>query len=112
MNKKGFTLAELLAVMVILALLMMLIVPSIDKLMNNTDEQKYETYEKMMEEYAAVYPDKSLTTIKLSLLDNLEDVKKNCTGYVTVNRSTNDYKAYISCGDKYTTEGFDTSLAG
>lgn len=111
MNEKGFTLVEVLAVMIILGLLMLLVVPSINKLMKDNDEKKYSTYERMMEEYAAVYPDKSLTVIKLSKLDNVDEVQNNCTGYVEVDRSANDYKAYIKCGDKYTTTGFDASLA-
>ena len=51
MNKKGFTLVEVLAVMIILGLLMLLVVPSINKLMKDNDEKKYSTYERMMEEY-------------------------------------------------------------
>jgi len=112
MNKKGFTVVEVLAVMIILGLLMLLVVPSISKLMKENDEKKYSTYERMMEEYAVVYPNKSLTVIKLSQLDNLDEAQNNCTGYVKVDRSTNEYKAYIKCGDKYTTTGFDGSLAG
>ena len=113
MNKKGFTLVEVLAVIIILGFLMMLVIPSIDKLMKDNDEKKYMTYEDMMVEYAIVYPNKNLTTIKLSLLDNLDEVKKNCTGYVKViDRNKNDYKSYIKCGNKYITSGYDHSLAG
>ena len=112
MNKKGFTVVEVLAVMIILGLLMLLVVPSISKLMKDNDEKKYSTYEKMMEEYAVVYPDKGLTYIKLSQLTNLEDVKRNCTGYVKVDRNENEYEAYIKCGDIYTTTGFEASRAG
>ena len=100
MNKKGFTVVEVLAVMIILGLLMLLVVPSINKLMKNNDENKYKTYERMMEEYAAVYPDKSLTIVKLSQLDNIAaeiEKKGKCIGYVEVDRTHNDYKAYIKC---------------
>ena len=100
MDKKGFTVVEVLAVMIILGLLMLLVVPSISKLMKDNDEKKYSTYERMMEEYAAVYPDKSLTIIKLSQLDNIKaeiQEKGKCIGYVEVDRTQNDYKAYIKC---------------
>ena len=113
MNKNGFTLVEVLVVMIILGFLLMLIIPSIDKLIKDNDEKKYESYERMMEEYAAIYPNKALSTIKLSILDNLDEVKKKCIGYVKViDRDKNDYKAYIKCGEKYTTTGYNNSLAG
>jgi len=110
MNKKGFTVVEVLAVMIILGLLMLLVVPSINKLMKDNDEKKYSTYEKMMEEYAKVHPDRMRGIVYLSQLDNLDEVKKNCDGYVLVHPYYNIYDAYITCGengDKYETLGFD-----
>ena len=109
MNNKGFTLMELLATIIIMAFILIIIFPSIQKLINTTDEKKYQTYEDMMVEYAMVNEDKTSTIFNLNELDELNDVKKNCIGYVTVNRQTNNYKAYIKCTDKYTTEGFDST---
>lgn len=106
MNKKGFTLMELLATIVIMALLMMIVFPSLSKLMNNNDQKKYQAYEDMMVEYARVYEDKTSVIIQLSDLAELSEVKKNCIGYVEVNRETNGYKPYIKCGNNYTTNGF------
>lgn len=101
MNRKGFTLMELLATIVILGLIMLIIFPSITKLMKNNDSKKYDTYERMMVEYAIVsdiLPDAN-NNIKLSQLNELADVKKECVGYVhVIDKSKNEYKAYISCG--------------
>lgn len=106
MNNKGFTLMELLATIVIMALLMMIVFPSLSKLMENNDEKKYKSYEDMMVEYARIYEDKTSIIIQLSDLNELSDVKRNCVGYVEVNRATGVYKPFIKCGNKYTTTGF------
>ena len=125
MNKKGFTIMELLATIVILAMIMMMIFPSITKLLKNNDEKKYQTYEDMMVEYAIVSEVAPVNNIiKLSQLDELADVKRECTGYVKViDRTKNQYKAYILCGDNvedcngdysedYKTDGFSCDYAG
>lgn len=118
MNRKGFTLMELLATIVILGLIMLIIFPSITKLMKNNDSKKYDTYERMMVEYAIVsdiLPDAN-NNIKLSQLNDLADVKRECTGYVhVIDKSKNEYKAYISCGENgedYETTNFDSDYAG
>lgn len=118
MNKKGFTIIELLVTIVVLAMIMMIIFPLITKLMNNNNEKKYQTYEDMMVEYTIVSelsPDAN-NTIKLSQLNELADVKRECSGYVKViDKTKKQYKAYVSCGtngENYKTNGYDSSLAG
>ena len=108
---------ELLATIVILAMIMIIIYPSINKLMKNNNEKKYQSYEDMMVEYAIVSEVAPVNNvIKLSQLNELNEVKRECTGYVKViDKSKNQYKAYISCGDNgkdYLTTGFNASLAG
>lgn len=57
MNKKGFTLMELLAVIVILALLALVAYPNVTKLINdakkNTDEIQFSALEKVVKTYVA-----------------------------------------------------------
>lgn len=109
MNKKGFTLVELLATIVLISLIMIIIMPAASKIERNNKLKIYKEYENMMVEYAKVSKLNSQTTINLMELDELEKVKNECVGYVSINHSTtpNQYTAYISCSDQYTTQDFD-----
>lgn len=112
MNKNGFTLVELLTVIVIISLVLMIIYPSVTKILQRNSNEMYESYEKMMVEYAQISPLNGNSIIKLANLDELDKVKKECKGYVTIDHSVtpNVYKAYISCEGKYQTIGYNTSL--
>ena len=105
MNKKGFTLVELLAVIVIMALLMAFAFPSIQGLVNSNKEKKYEAYEKSMTEYAKAYFEDSDSIIGLSTLKQkgLTGIDSECIGYVDAG---NNFKAYLKCGDRPPTDGF------
>ena len=48
MNKKGFTLVELLAVIVILAIILAIAIPSITSLINNSKKSSFESNVKML----------------------------------------------------------------
>lgn len=111
MNKKGFTLVELLATIIIIAIIMTLVLPSAFRVSNNNKLKIYEEYEKVMVEYAMVSELNSRNKIKLTELEELEKVKSECSGYVLINHNSSPvlYTAYISCGDQYETEGFDSS---
>ena len=54
-NKKGFTLIELSAVIVILGLIMIIVFPSISRLMMTNSKKKYSTYEDLLKEAAEKY---------------------------------------------------------
>ena len=114
MNKKGFTLVELLTVIVIISLVLMIVFPAVSKILKQNSDELYESYEHMMVEYAKVSPLNTNNKIGLTALDNLEKVKAECTGYVTITRSSGTpvYKAFIKCGDKYKTTNYVDSLAG
>ena len=109
MNKKGFTLVELLAVIILITVVSMLTFPALNNLRNNNDMKKYTTYEDMMVEYAKVIPNyKSREFICLDEL-GIKKINENytCNGYVI----TSSNKAYIKCKDKsnqqvYITSGF------
>ena len=114
MNKKGFTLVELLATLVIIAIVMGIVLPSASRVSNDNKEKTYEEYEKMMIEYAKISPLKNNASgiIKLSELEELGKVKRDCTGYVErISSNPYKFKAYIKCpicgNSKYITNGFD-----
>ena len=58
MNKHGFTLIELIVTIVIMALILILVMPSITALINNNEEKQYEYYADSLVEAAKVYVDK------------------------------------------------------
>ena len=102
MNKKGFTLVELLAVIIIMALVMGFAFPAISGMISGSNQKKYEAYEKSMSEYAKAYYENTNTIIGLTLLKNkgLTGIDDECIGYVD---SNNNYKSYLKCGNNYTT---------
>lgn len=113
MNKKGFTLVELIAVIVLLALVTMLIVPNLSDLRSSNSNKQYETYLNMMMEYTKLYPNyKNRSTICLSELKTvgLKNFSESatCNGYVTISGGT--IKPYISCTESdeslYKSEGY------
>lgn len=110
MNNKGFTLVELLSVLVIITIIMGLAFPSIQGLVNSGNQKKYEAYEKSMTEYAKVYFEDTREIIGLTDLktEGLTGIDSNCVGYVD---GTNQYHAYIKCGNKYQTNGFNANNA-
>ena len=109
MNRKGFTLTELLIVIAIVALLTIMVLPSVTRINANNEKKKFDAYEKMVREYAEAQEVGNGTN--LCDLSGLEDVKKKCSGYVTVTGGS--YKAYISCPDAgYKTSGYSASMSG
>lgn len=58
MNKRGFTLIELIVTIVIMALILILVMPSITALVSNNEERQYEYYADSLMEAAKVYVDK------------------------------------------------------
>lgn len=55
LNRKGFTLIEILAVIVILAMLMAIMVPTVGTLLEKSKEDNYESLEKSIEQAAKMY---------------------------------------------------------
>lgn len=104
MNKKGFTLTELLIVIVLLSIIMSITIPSMISYKNASDKSLYAEYEKMMVLYAEE-GNFQKNKIMLSELEGLETIKKSCKGYVK--RNNDSYKAYISCSNQYQTKGYE-----
>ncbi len=108
-RKLGFTLVELIAVIVLLALVMMLVVPSLNRLLNENNDKRYKTYEDMMLEYTKAYPNYTSKS-KICLNDlAMKEMGSNiiCNGYVDVS----NMKAYLSCVQNgkqiYVTSGYN-----
>lgn len=104
MNNKGFTLMEILAVLVIMGVILAILIPSITGVRSRGEKQKYSVIEKSMVEYSKAYFDDEIGFINLEDLKNkgLTKVDNDCIGYVDLNTKT----AYLKCSD-YETTGFD-----
>ena len=99
MNKKGFTLVELIAVIILITLVSMLTFPALNNLRKNNDEKEFTTYKDMMVEYTKTIPNyRNKTCIDL---DNLGIKKINekmiCEGYVNI--SGNTITPFLYCKD-------------
>lgn len=100
--KKGFTLVELLAVIVLMSLVMMLIFPSVRKIYSSNTNKQYETYKDMMIKYAKTIPISNYkieNDEKYVCLSDLGMPKINekltCNGYVNISQM----KAYLTCSN-------------
>lgn len=131
-NNKGFTLIEILAVVVIIGILVAIAIPAISKYVTKGKEKYYTSLENEMVIIARDYYTKNkselprgqydangvpmyINQVPLSTLiekgyvtNDIVDADKNpCTGYVRVENKTKgkyEYVACIKCGDKYTSE--------
>ena len=125
---QAFTLVELLAVIVILALILAIAVPSITTLIDSATIQGYQSNEKMLARATRNYMAANLTSglsnptdikiIKISdlvsanFLSGIKDIKdktSDCTGYVIASLSLSnalEYKSNLKCGTNYMTSGY------
>lgn len=58
MNKKGFTLIELILVITLMAVISVLVIPNILDALNSSKQQKYESLYKLIEKNMKLYNDK------------------------------------------------------
>ena len=116
MNRKGFTLVELLAVIVVLAIIMIVAIPSVINAMNDARKASFKVYaQKVLNQAQMKYGTDSLlgtgagkTCYTLSDLDMKNT--GNYTGRVVVTLDTNQMPtAYeVTLNDKsFTAEGLD-----
>lgn len=92
-NKKGFTLVELLAVIVVLALIMILAVPQILTVMNDSKKKVFQQYAaRLLESASGVYDAKALLGEKIpTKYNNMYCLKPVDMGIT----ATGNYKAVV-----------------
>lgn len=108
MKNNGFTLVELIAVIVLIAVVSMLTFPAINNLRKNNSEKEFTTYQDMMVNYARAIP--NYQTKSHICLNELEIKKINnsmvCNGYVLI--SGNNLVPYLYCKDANNNELYKT----
>lgn len=67
MNRKGFTLVELLAVLVLLSVIMAIVIPSLSASMSRTKNKQNESNYKFLESAASMYVSDYLDSIKSNM---------------------------------------------
>ena len=120
-NKKGFTLIELMGVIVIIGILLLIAIPAVDKYMRKGKNNYYVSLEEeiktagmnYMETYRTLLPRQigHYATVTLDeLVENKymeEVVDENgvkCSGKVTIEKVSTEkytYVSYLDCGNKY-----------
>ena len=124
MNKKAFTLVELLAVIVVLAVILVIAIPNVIKIIDKAKLDAYKRNEDLLvnatRNYLAGNSNRApinigeTTIIDITelqsnnIIQNIKDVKSdsNCLGQVTVTKKTVNeysYSPYIECGNNYKT---------
>ena len=120
MNKKGYTLIELLAVITIIALLTSVAVISYSYFINKANESAYENYIDSMHEASVMYFSKdtsrlprnnetmllSLSDLNIGSINNPKDENDKClNSYIEAKRNDVDgvisieYHVYLICND-------------
>ena len=115
-DNHGFTLVELLTVVVLLGIVMMIAIPSLRNLTYNNSEQQYNYHIKIVEQAAKLYTrnykselenDKTTTCFNIpyqALLkeDLIEEEEISCEGNIILerrNREGFNYTYYLTCKD-------------
>ena len=124
-NKKGFTIIELLAVILIISILLIIAAPTVMKYMKKGTQSYYRSLEsevkvaggEYVETYRSLLPQNigHVRVVDLAELesnkyiDPVKDEKGNsCIGQVTIEKTKTDsydYYSCIKCGDYYTSTG-------
>ncbi len=131
-NKRGFTLVELLAVITIIGIISLIAIPTVTKVVQNASDQVFNSNETLLataaENYYKMntsllpYDVSDITGISLDTLiaggftktiKNPKDSSIVCNGYVIVEKTDTkkyNYRPYLDCGDDMVTDGYDDYL--
>ena len=99
-NKKGFTLIEILGVIVIMGLILIVAIPTMSRMIHNNNNQEYDNYNKLVREAAELYASKVKDKIGSSKYIGCAQVDLNTLineGYVQV---FNDPEVTCTTGDE------------
>lgn len=113
-TKKGFTLIEMIVVIILIGVVVIVAIPEVIKLMTAQSNEKYDTHMKLVEKALDVYtirykgefdnyPNASIYRISYDNLDDLmvaDDIE--CTGYIDLTKkkgNTYKYDYYLRCVD-------------
>ena len=109
MKNKGFTIVELLAVIVLIAVVSMLTFPALNNLRKNNNEKEFVTYQDMMVEYAKTIPNyrtKTYICLKDLGIKKINEGMK-CNRYVLV--SGNNLIPDLYCKDSSNNKLYETN---
>lgn len=98
-NKKGFTLIEILGVIVIIGLILIVAIPTMSRMIHNNNNQEYDNYNKLVREAAELYASKVKDKIGSSKYVGCAEVDLNTLindGYV---QEFNDTEVTCTTGD-------------
>lgn len=116
MNRNGFTLVELLAVISLIALLTLISFPIINSISKNN--KQFEVYEELMVESSKtlapkIYKDRGYVCLSELNMKKIND-SMNCLGYVLIDSNSQEYEPYLKCSQNnqvlYETEDYDSSI--
>ncbi len=126
--KKGFTLVELLAVIVILGIVLMATIPIVSNLINDASQKAFNTNSELLSKAAEsyyvenvgdlptgvgkttlVYLDTLVDGGFMNAIKNPDDESQYCIGYVLVTKTgleTFSYEPFLKCGNDFETANF------
>ena len=116
-NKKAFTLIELMAVIILMGLVLMVMVPQVSKLVRNQGKEAYDVHKKLINSSLDLYTSRHQGELnnysegKCLILNYSELItdgiliedKVTCNGDITLTKENNnsyDYGYYLKCVDK------------
>ena len=128
MNKKGFTLVEMIVVIILIGVVAVVAIPGVIKIMTSQNEDRYKAHEKLIKQsldlYTIRYKGDFDNNIDINryridyqkLLDEklLKENGVSCNGVIDLTKKKNnnyDYKYYLTCKDDKTAKNY-TEKAG
>ena len=117
-TKKGFTLIEMIVVIILIGLIVVVAIPSVIKLMTAQTNEKYETHRKLVKEALDLYtirykgtfdnyPSATTYRINYDVLVNEDLIVEDgveCRGYIDLTKKKSNsytYEYYLKCSEDF-----------